>query len=360
MRPTHAHVNLDAIADNYRLACQRAPASRTIAVVKANAYGHGMLEVAHKLEPLAPALAVAMIDEAMRLREAGIRKPILIMQGVNSIEDIRQAAASDLWIMLHQPGQVEAVLNARLPGPLNCWVKLDTGMHRLGLAPASFADLYTRLVASDNVGPEPVVCTHLACADELAEPMTQQQMDLIRGTASGQNITLSIANSAGILFWPESHAGWNRPGIMLYGSCPTGSHDSRAVGLRPAMTMCSEIIAVRQLATGEGVGYGLDWVAERPSIIGTIAIGYGDGYPRHAPSGTPVLVNGQRVPLTGRVSMDAISVDLTDLENVKPGDPVELWGENLSVNEVAARAGTISYDLLAGLSGRVPIQYSGG
>lgn len=359
MRPTRAHVNLEAIADNYRLACQRAPASQNIAVIKANAYGHGMLEVARKLEPLVPAYAVAMIDEAMLLREAGIRKPILIMQGVNETEEIREAAASDLWIMLHQPGQVEAVLNASLPKPVNTWIKLDTGMHRLGLGIEEFGELYARLLASDNVGPEPVVCTHLACADDLAEPMTQKQTNLIRTAVSGQNISLSIANSAGILFWPESHAGWNRPGIMLYGSCPTGSFDSPAVGLRPAMTMCSEIIAVRQVATGEGVGYGLDWVAKRPSVIGTIAIGYGDGYPRHAPSGTPVLVNGQRVPVAGRVSMDAICVDLTDLEYINPGDPVELWGANLSVNEVAARAGTISYELLAGLSGRVPIQYSG-
>lgn len=360
MRPTNAHVNLEAIADNYRLACQRAPTSKTLAVIKANAYGHGMLEVARMLEPMVPAYAVAMIDEAIQLRQAGVQKPVLIMQGVNKSEEIREAAASDFWIMLHQPGQVAAVMNASLPRPVKCWVKLDTGMHRLGLAIDDFKDLHPRLLASDNVAPEPVVCTHLACADELAEPMTQQQMDLIRGTASRQNITLSIANSAGILYWPESHAGWNRPGIMLYGSCPTGSFDNRALGLRSAMIMCSEIIAVRQLATGEGVGYGLDWVAERPSIIGTIAIGYGDGYPRHAPSGTPVLVNGQRVPLTGRVSMDAISVDLTDLENVNVGDPVELWGENLSVNEVAARAGTISYELLAGLTGRVPIQYSDG
>lgn len=359
MRPTCAHVKLDAIADNYRLACQRAPDSRAMAVIKANAYGHGMLEVARKLEPLVPAFAVAMIDEALLLREAGIRKPVLILQGVNGVAEVQQAAASGFWIMLHEPGQVDDVVNSRLPEPVRTWVKLDTGMHRLGLSIESFKNLYARLVASDNVHSEPVVCTHLACADELGETITSRQVALIREATDGHKTALSVANSAGILFWPESHAEWNRPGIMLYGSCPTGSFDNRGVSLRPVMTLCSEIMAVRQVMAGEGVGYGLDWVAGRPSVIGTIAIGYGDGYPRHAPSGTPVLVNGHRVPLTGRVSMDSISVDLTDLENVKPGDPVELWGENLSVNEVAASAGTIAYELLAGLTGRVPVDYSG-
>lgn len=358
MRPTRAHVNLDAIADNYRLACQRSPGSRTIAVIKANAYGHGMLEVARKLEPLAPAFAVAMIDEALDLQAAGISKPILILQGVQGREDLQLVAEHAFWLMLHHRRQVADVITANPGRPITAWLKLDTGMHRLGLPLESFEQLYDDLQASGNIRPEPVICTHLACADELGNSMTEAQLKAIRAIAP-QDSALSIANSAGILYWPKSHAAWNRPGIMLYGSCPTGAFESESTGLQPAMTMCSEIIATRQIMAGEGVGYGLDWVAKRPSTIGTVAIGYGDGYPRHARNGTPVLVNGHRAPLVGRVSMDAISVDLTDLVDFNTGDAVELWGENLSVNEVAAMAGTISYEILAGLTGRVPLCYSG-
>jgi alanine racemase len=355
MRPTTATVNLDAIADNYRLASESAPGSASIAVIKSNAYGHGMLEVAHKLEALVPAFAVAMIDEAVQLRDAGINKPILILQGVNHAADYAEAAARGFWVMLHQREQVQALLSSKRISPLKIWLKLDTGMHRFGLTTDELDEVFPDLISSDNVQSAPVLCTHLACADELRGTLTQQQVSMARKYANKYQLKLSIANSAGILFWPQSHADWNRPGYMLYGQSPSGSFDSEALGLRPAMSMNSEIVAIRHIPSGEGVGYGLDWIAARDSKIGTIPIGYGDGYPRHAPSGTPVLVNGQRVPLTGRVSMDAISVDLTDLDTAETGDPVELWGDHLSVNEIASVAGTIGYEILAGLSGRVPL-----
>jgi alanine racemase len=357
MRPTNATVRLAAIADNYRLACQKSPGSKSMAVVKANAYGHGMIRVAHELEELVPAFAVVSIDEAVRLRDAGIHKPILILQGVNSSEEIDVAAAMGFWLMLHQHQQVELLVAAKPATPIKVWLKLDTGMHRLGIAADDLERLCTLLASTTRVEQGVVLCTHLACADDLENPMTGEQVRLIRSIASRQQLSLSIANSAGILFWPESHAEWNRPGYMLYGNCPTGAIDAGSSGLHPAMTMNSEVIAIRSLAPGEGVGYGLDWVAKRPSRIGTIAIGYGDGYPRHAPNGTPVLVKGRRVSLVGRVSMDAIGVDLTSLDTAEVGDPVELWGRNLSVNEVAASAGTIGYELLAGLTGRVPVAY---
>ena len=228
-------------------------------------------------------------------------------------------------------------------------------MHRLGFSPETLGQICTSLDESANVQQGLVLCTHLACADDLQDPMTRNQVDLIRSYAGKLKLAISIANSAGILFWPESHAEWNRPGYMLYGNTPTGSSDGDPHGLRPVMTMNSEIIAIREIGSGDGVGYGHDWISDRRSKIGTVAIGYGDGYPRHAPSGTPVLVNGKRVPLVGRVSMDAIGVDLTDLEKAEVGDPVELWGRNLLVNEVAAAAGTIGYEILAGLTGRVPL-----
>jgi len=358
MRPTTAIVRLNDIAANYQLAARLAPASRSIPVIKANAYGHGILAVARCLEPMAPALAVAFIDEAVRLRDAGIRKPILVLQGVSRAADLEEAATRGFWVLLHSNQQADWTLSARLPDSVRVWVKVDTGMHRLGFQPHELDKLCDKMCSSQNIKQGPVLCTHLACADDPADPLTLQQVQAIRVCAEKHHLDMSIANSAGILFWPQSHAQWNRPGYMLYGHCPGGSFDVGAHGLKPAMTMNSEIIAIREIAEGESVGYGRAWVAKRPSKIGTVAIGYGDGYPRHAPNGTPVLVNGVRVPLVGRVSMDAICVDLTGVEEVHICDKVELWGQNLSVNEVAASAGTIGYELLAGLTGRVPLQYT--
>ena len=354
MRPTFATVRLGDIVSNYQLAMRLAPTSRSIAVIKANAYGHGMVEVARSLQAVAPAFAVALMEEAVTLRDAGISKPILVLQGINRAADIEVAANNNFWLVLHRQQQLDWLLSANTPKPVNVWLKVDTGMHRLGFAPDQLDPIFEKLRTSPNVQPDPVLCTHLACADDQANPMTDAQVSLFQSCSDKYKLGMSIANSAGILFWPDSHADWNRPGYMLYGACPAGAFDTGAHGLRPAMTMQSEIVAIRHLKSGDGVGYGQDWVAKRDSKIGTIAIGYGDGYPRHARSGTPVLVNGHRVAMAGRVSMDAISVDLTDLENVQVGDPVELWGQNLSVNEVASVAGTIGYELLAGLTGRVP------
>jgi alanine racemase len=357
MRPTTATVRLADIVHNYELACRLAPASKNIAVIKANAYGHGMLEVAHQLQTLVPAFAVALVEEAVQLRDAGFTRPILVLQGVNDAADIKEAAARDLWVLLHRQQQVDALLSSKPIKPVGVWLKLETGMHRFGLVPDELDQICTDLRSSTSIQQDLVLCTHLACADDLADPMTRQQVSLIRSSSEKHSLGLSIANSAGILHWPETHAGWNRPGYMLYGNSPTGAFGSGSSELRPAMTMSSEIVAIRNLEKGEGVGYGQEWVAKKPSKIGTIAIGYGDGYPRHAPNGTRVLVNGQRVPLAGRVSMDAICVDLTEMGRVEVGDPVELWGENLYVNEVAAAAGTIGYEILAGLTGRVPLVY---
>ena len=357
MRPTSATVRLADIAGNYQLADGLAPASQTIAVIKANAYGHGMLEVAKRLQSMVPVFAVALMEEAVQLRDAGIVKPILIMQGINRVEDIVEAAARDFWLLLHHRQEIDWLLSAAQGDPVRVWLKLDTGMHRLGFAPAALDQLCIDLRSSANVRKDIVLCTQLACADDLDHTMTREQIKIIRSCSDEHGLAMSIANSAGILHWPESHAEWNRPGYMLYGNSPTDDFETSRYELRPAMTMNSRIIAIRNLKAGEGVGYGLDWVAKRNSVIGTIAIGYGDGYPRHAPNGTPVLVNGKRVPLTGRVSMDAISVDLTDQEGVEVGDPVELWGQNLSVNELAKCAGTIGYEILAGLTGRVPLDF---
>jgi alanine racemase len=355
MRPTSATVRLGAIVDNYRLADRLAPGSQSIAVIKANAYGHGLLKVAQALEPEVPAFAVAFIDEAIQLRDAGIRKPILVLQGATRAGDITEAAANDFWLLLHNQQQIQWLLSSNSSRPVKVWLKLDTGMHRLGLAPEALDKVCADLALSPNVQQGLVLCTHLACADDKTNPMTSEQVSKIQFSSRNHNLSMSIANSAGILCWPETHAEWNRPGYMLYGNSPMVSFDGDSFGLSPAMTMNSQVIAIRDVKAGQGVGYGGDWMAKKHSKIGTIAIGYGDGYPRHAPNGTPLLVNGQRVPLAGRVSMDAITVDLTGLENVDVGDPVELWGQGLSVNEVASVAGTIGYEILSGLTGRVPL-----
>jgi alanine racemase len=358
MRPTKAIVRLDAIQHNLEVARRFAPASKIMAVIKANAYGHGAIEVARALQAAVPAFAVAFFDEAVHLRDAGISQPILVLQGTTGAADVAEAAAKDFWLMLHNQQQVDRVLCSNTALPVRAWIKLDTGMHRLGLDAAELERVFAALSASANVQQDMVLCSHLACADDPGHPMTLQQVSQLRSYAAKYSLPISIANSAAIMCWPESHADWNRPGYMLYGNSPLGSFGGDSAGLIPAMTMTSRIISMRQLAPGDGTGYGLDWVAEKPSKLGMISMGYADGYPRHAPNGTPVLVNGQCVPLAGRVSMDMISVDLTGLEHVEVGDTAELWGENLSVNEVAACAGTIAYEILAGLTGRVPITYS--
>lgn len=329
-------------------------------MIKANAYGHGMFEVAHALESHRPgkgtAFGVSCVNEAVQLRDAGIASPILILQGTNCVAEVTEAAAKDFWLMLHNQQQLEQVLHADTSVPLRVWIKIDTGMHRLGFNIADLDTAVPALLASANVDPAMVMCTHLACADDLESPLTGQQVSRLKKCAAQYQLPMSIANSAAIMTWPESHTEWNRPGYMLYGNCPMGSMGD-SVGLVPAMTMTSSLMSVREIAAGEGVGYGSVWVASKRSKIGTISIGYEDGYPRHAVNGTPVLVNGQRVPLAGRVSMGMLSVDLSSLDNVEPGDPVELWGENLSVNEVASYAGTIGYEILSGLTGRIPISY---
>lgn len=357
MRPTKAIVRLDAIKKNLETTLGFAPGANIMAVIKANAYGHGAIEVARALHDRVPAFAVSFLDEALQLREAGIKRPILILQGIMGSADVAEAAANDFWLMLHSRAQVEKVLQTDCARPVRVWIKADTGMHRLGLAVAELDQICEELAASGHVRDKMVLCTHLACSDELANPLTRQQLSRFRACASKYDLPQSIANSAAIMFWPETHAEWNRPGYMLFGNSPLETSGQDSTALVPAMSMTSEIMAIRDVPTGEGVGYGQNWVAQRPSVIGTVSIGYADGYPRHAANGTPVLVNGQRVPLAGRVSMDMITVDLTELEGVDIGDPVELWGQGLSVNEVAAHAGTIGYEILAGLTGRVPVSY---
>lgn len=360
-RPAKAYIDLRALRHNCELANRLAPHSRTMAIVKANAYGHGVLPVARALEPLVPAFGVACMEEAVELREGGISKPVCLLEGAFSDDEIPLAAELGFWLSVVNTQQQQAILKASLKNPVTVWICVDSGMHRLGIAVDDIASTYQALAASRNVTGDIVVATHFACADELESDITRWQIERfnegVASLAGADTVQLSLDNSAGLLGWPETRADWNRPGIMLYGSSPFPGYHVEADRLQPVMTLCSAVIALRDIPAGDSVGYGARWVAQRPSRIATVAIGYGDGYPVHAPDGMPVLINNQRCPMVGRVSMDMITVDVTDLSVVAVGDAVILWGKGLSVNEVASCAGTISYELLTRMPRRVPRVY---
>ncbi|OOZ41103.1 alanine racemase [Solemya pervernicosa gill symbiont] len=353
-RGAKAVIDLRALRSNLQTARRAAPQSRVMAVVKANGYGHGLLRVAQALEA-ADALAVASVDEAVVLRDGGISRPIVVLEGCFDQEDLSRAAELDLQLALHAEFQLQLLEQCELSGPVTIWIKIDTGMHRLGFSPESATAAGERAMASGAVSKPLRWMTHLACADDLADSRTFTQLERFADALQGIEGERSIANSAGTLGWPAAQADWVRPGIMLYGSSPFIAGSASASGLKPVMILTTRIIAVTALKMGDEVGYGASWVCPEDMVVGVAAIGYGDGYPRHAPSGTPVVVNGRRHPLIGRVSMDMITIDLSRAPNTQPGDPVELWGAQISVDEVAEAASTISYELLCGVTTRVPV-----
>ena len=359
-RPTAAIIDLQALRHNYALAASLAPESQTIPMVKANAYGHGVIEIATALAPVAPAFGVACIEEAMALREANIKQPILLLEGTFTADEVALAEHHNLWLMVENQPQLDAILAADIGHQIKVWLGIDTGMHRLGFQPSELEPAYRALKNSRNVHDEIVVSSHFACADDLNNDATNKQIeifDLNLPTDINSELPLaSLANSAAILAWPQTQRDWQRPGYMLYGNSPFSEPQENANQLQPVMSFESAIISVREIDAGESVGYGATWTAPRQSHIATIAVGYGDGYPRHAPNGTPILINGVKCPLVGRVSMDMITVDVTDIK-AEIGDKAILWGPALPVNEVAVTCGTIGYELLTRMPDRVPRVY---
>lgn len=347
-----ALIDLAALRHNLNRARAAAPDSRVMAVVKANAYGHGMLRVARALDE-ADALAVARVGEGVILRQAGIQQPLVVMEGCFDGDELELAAANGLELVVHHPEQIRLLQQHRVSQPVQLWLKIDTGMHRLGILPEQAIEAYHQLAALPMVITPPRLMTHLANGDDLSDPTTLQQCNQMRSLVAPLDGEISIANSAGILGWPDSHADWVRPGIMLYGVSPFIDGRAADHDLRPVMSLRSSLIAINHYHKGDAIGYGGTWVCPEDMPVGVVTIGYGDGYPRHAQSGTPVLVNGQRVPLVGRVSMDMISVDLRGLPEAQVGDPVTLWGRGLPIEEIAEAAGTIPYQLLCGVTGRV-------
>ncbi len=327
-----------------------------MAVIKANAYGHGLITAARALER-ADAFAVARVSEGIALREAGIKTPIVLLEGVLNREQLDAAAAGDFELVVHAPEQIELLRQAPSGLKFKIWLKLDSGMNRLGFRSGDFQSAYGVLTTTAAVKQPINLITHLASADTPELPTTAEQLMVFAAATRSLAGERSIENSAAILGFPDSRADWVRPGLLLYGISPFKRSKGGDHGLRPVMTLRSQIIALKDLIEGDAVGYGGDWAATRPTRLAIAAIGYGDGYPRGASSGTPVLVNGEHAALAGRVSMDMIGIDVTDLERPpKVGDPIVLWGEGLPVEEVAIWAETIPYTLTCGINQRVAVQ----
>ncbi len=352
-RQTIARINIAALIHNYRTIDQLAENSKTIAVVKADAYGHGAVPVSEALSSMVDAFAVAFIDEALHLRAHNIRHPILLLEGPMSSEEMRLARTQNFWLVIHTTEQLADLMSLPLSQRPTFWLKIDTGMHRLGIPVDSARKLLQRY--RDELPSDMVLCSHLSCADDIDNPVTHRQVCALKELAEAFNLPLSIANSAAIQAFPAAHGEWNRLGISLYGASPLP--DFTAKPLLPVMHLEASVIAIRTIQAGDFVGYGQTWQANRVSTIATVAIGYADGYPRHAQVGTPGFIHGKRVPLVGRVSMDMVTFDVTDVGPVICGDRIELWGDNIAVETVAQHANTISYALLAGLSSRVKRHY---
>ena len=339
------------MAHNLRVARSHAGAARVFAVVKANAYGHG-LSRARRALAAADGFAVLTLEEAANLRQMGVGKPILLLEGLFGADEIAACVEMDLWPVLHHPSHLDWLQQQPPARPIQVFLKFDSGMRRLGFPLADHAAIMARVRSLPGVAGITLM-THFAEADEAAGVDWQLQ-PFLRETA-GYGLPWSSANSAALLRYPETLGAWVRPGLMLYGSSPFADRSAEQLGLKPAMTLQSEIISVQTLQPGEGVGYGQLFRAERAMRIGVVACGYADGYPRHAPTGTPVVVNGRASRTLGRVSMDMLCVDLSECADAGVGTPVVLWGEGLPVDAVAAAAGTSSYELLCALAARVAV-----
>jgi alanine racemase len=348
-----ATVDLSAVRHNLARVREIAPRSKVMAAIKADAYGHGAVPVGRALQAAGvDAFAVACLEEALVLREAGLSAPVTLLEGVLSLQEAEQAARLALQVVVHDFWQLELLQRLPQQAPLSLWFKLDSGMHRLGF-PLAAARQLAQVLQQRPAWSLAGWMTHLACADEVENPMTQRQMELFEQALQGLPGPRSIANSAGLIAWPRARVDWVRPGLMLYGSSPLPGKVGAELGLVPAMTVESRLIAVHELEAGETVGYGATFRCPERMRVGVVAVGYADGVHRILPTGAPVLLHGLRAPIVGRVSMDMITVDLRHLPQAQVGDTVTLWGAGLPAEEVAAWAGTLAYELFCGLTNRV-------
>lgn len=351
-RPTSATIHTDALRHNLSQVRRRAPNSRVMAVVKADGYGHGLERVARALTG-ADAFGVAALSDAERLRAAGLSQPIVLLSGFDEPDDLSQLRRLNVETVVHHVSQLEMLEQAPVGAPIRCWLKIDTGMHRLGFAPEYVREAHARLRAMPVVADDIVLMNHFASSDEFDKPQTREQLHVFAEATAGLPGVRSLANSAAVLGWPAAHADWVRPGGALYGISVVEGKPGMDFDLKPAMTLSTRLIAVNRIRKGERIGYSATWECPEDMPIGVAAIGYGDGYPRHVPAGTPVLLNGRRADIIGRVSMDLMTIDLRSQPDAKPGDPVVLWGAGLPVETIGAAAGTIGYELVCSITRRV-------
>ena len=352
-RKTTAIIDLSALRHNLSVVRNHAPTSRILAVIKANGYGHGIEPIGLALKE-ADAFAVATMSEALRLREAGINKPVVLLQGVNNESDLAQVEKYHLDLVVHHQQQID-LLQSYAPSKLSFWLKVNTGMNRLGISTSMVDESIEQL---SQLNPKEIILmTHFANADNREDSFTQKQIDRFEKLEQTKQLETSMANSAGILHWPSAHHDWVRAGIMLYGATPFNSGTAEELGLRPVMTLVSELIAVNRCEAGEPIGYGGLWRCPETMLVGVVAIGYGDGYPRHISENTPVLINGIRCPIIGRVSMDMLCVDLRSVPQAQITDEVLLWGKGLPIEEIALKAATLTYEIFCQVTGRVKFSY---
>jgi alanine racemase len=353
-RPAQITISLSALQHNFQQVQAMAPGRSIIAMVKSNAYGHGIERIAFAL-PQAHAFGVASLEEGLHLRQAGIANPIVLMEGLFDARELPQVVANHFTLVVHEEHQVKALETQQTKHPISIWLKIDTGMHRLGFEPDDVAKVYARLANCQSVQKPIGFMTHFAEADSIDKTHTLQQLELFNNVVDGYEGPKSLANSAGIIAWPSAHGEWVRPGIMLYGASPLPGHRGVEHHLQPVMNLSSELIATHRLKKGARVGYGGSWTCPEDMHIGVVAIGYGDGYPRHVKNGVPMLVNGRPCPLVGRVSMDMLTVDLRTQPQAKVGDKVVLWGAGLPVEVVAEYSETTAYELLTRITQRVRV-----
>ena len=353
-RPTHVYIDSVALLHNVSRVKQCAPGKKIIAMVKANAYGCGLSAVLPVLEGHVDAFGVACLEEAMILRSLGSRSDCILFQGVFSADELHCVASHDFQCVVHQPQQLQWLLSTPLTKKIKVWIKVNTGMNRLGFAPLELERIISALLACPWVDDKLRLMTHLACADEPLDAANLQQLNCFNNLALNRtNIIRSIANSAAILALPEMQADLVRPGIMLYGISPFFNQVGSDLGLIPVMRLISAVSAIHHYPALTRIGYGGTWQSDKPMVIGVVPVGYGDGYPRHISANTPTWINGFIAPVVGRVSMDMLTVNLTDCPEVKVGDPVELWGQHIPVETIARSAGTIAYELICQVSPRV-------
>lgn len=351
MQPSIIQIDTLALQHNFQRIRTLAPGKSILAMIKANAYGHGA-EIIAKALPQADAFGVACLNEALHLRHAGITQPIVLMQGFIDPKDLSIIRAQQLQIVIHNWQQIEILEQQNIDTPLIIWLKIDTGMHRLGFMPEEVSEVLMRLTRLKCIVEPPRLMTHFSSPEDLQNPATEKQFNYFLQTTQHLPGLKSLANSAAIFAWPQTHGDWVRPGIMLYGVSPFPQKNGIDLDLKPVMQWQSRIVVIHQLKKGDAVGYNGTFICPENMPVGVISVGYGDGYPRQAKNGTPVLVNGKIVPLVGRVSMDMITIDLRTQPQAKAGDPVLLWGNELPVEVIGRSVDLSPYQLLCGVRRR--------